>query len=252
MSHPANLFGRLRALTPFRIGLATKDGTTPTGSVLDFQRSYALARDAIHVPLDSAGIARAVAPLPSRLVRSRAPDRSTYLRRPDLGRRLHAECLADLPDVGCDVAFVIADGLSSRAVERHAVPVLKAAVERLDGWSVGPVIIASQARVAVGDEIGHSLGAGFCVVLIGERPGLTVSDSLGVYITREPMVGRMDSERNCISNTHANGGLSHAQTADKIVWLLKQARKIGQTGVALKDEMVDDGIGHGTGPQIEG
>lgn len=245
MSAPANLFGNLRTLTPSRVGVATADGTAPTRSVLDFQQAYALARDAIHEPLDAAGIARAVAPLPSRLVRSQTPDRGTYLRRPDLGRRLHAECLIDLPAIGCDVVFVVADGLSARAVEQHVAPVLKLAVERLEGWSVGPVVIASQARVAIGDEIGACLGAEFCVVLIGERPGLSVSDSLGVYITRKPAIGRMDSDRNCISNIHANGGLSHAQAAAKIAWLLKQARKIGQTGVTLKDEMVEGVIEHG-------
>ncbi len=251
MSSPSNLPGKLRALTPSRIGIATKDGTTPTESVLDFQRSYALARDTIHIPLDAAAIARSVAPLPSVLVRSQAPERGIYLRRPDLGRRLHSDCLTDLSKERCDVVFVIADGLSSRAAERHASAVLKATIEILSDWSIGPVVIANQARVAIGDEIGVNLDAEFSVVLIGERPGLSVSDSLGVYITRKPALGRMDSERNCISNIHTNGGLSYAAAAAKIAWLLEQARKIGQTGIGLKDEMVESVLTLGSVPQIE-
>lgn len=231
------LLDRFGAMTPSRVSLGANAGVARTSLVLDFQMSYAQARDTIHVPMDAAALAARFAPRPTLIVKSRADDRSIYLRRPDLGRRLSVASETELRRVDCDVAFIIADGLSSRAIERHAFPVFQSVTERLSGWCVGPVVIAQQARVAIGDDIGTCLGATFTVVLVGERPGLSVSDSLGVYITRSPLFGRMDSERNCISNIHSNGGLSHREAAFKIVWLLNQARKLGFTGIELKDEM---------------
>jgi ethanolamine ammonia-lyase small subunit len=246
MTDDNRLLDRFGAMTPSRVSLGANAGIARTSLVLDFQMSYAQARDTIHVPMDAAAIAARFAPHPALMVKSRADDRSIYLRRPDLGRRLSEASESVLPRVDCDVAFVIADGLSSRAIERHAVAVFQAVIERLSGWSVGPVVVAQQARVAIGDDIGACLGATFTVVLVGERPGLSVSDSMGVYITRSPQPGRMDSERNCISNIHGNGGLSHLEAAFKIVWLLNQARKLGFTGIELKDEMreelVDGGV----------
>lgn len=231
------LLDRFGAMTPSRVSLGANAGIARTSQVLDFQMSYAQARDAIHVPMDAAALAARFTPHPALIVKSRAEDRNVYLRRPDLGRRLSMVSQTGLPRVDCDVAFVIADGLSSRAIEHHAFSVFQAVTERLSGWSVGPVVIAQQARIAIGDDIGARLGAAFTVVLVGERPGLSVSDSMGVYITRSPQPGRMDSERNCISNIHGNGGLSHLEAAFKIVWLLNQARKLGFTGINLKDEM---------------
>jgi ethanolamine ammonia-lyase small subunit len=199
--------------------------------MLDFQLAHAKARDAVHTPLDTAAMTRAVQPNPSVIVHSRAPDRVTYLRRPDLGRVL--DPAAELPDGPWDAVFVVGDGLSPIAVQRHAPPLLRDCLVRLAGWSIAPIVIATQARVALGDDIGARLNARLCAVLIGERPGLSVADSLGVYLTYQPRPGRLDSERNCISNIHPDG-LSYQAAADMLVWLMTEARHRKLTGVDLK------------------
>ena len=226
---------RLRTITSARIGLARAGDALVTRDMLGFQLAHGLARDAVHTPLDVEAIAAALPSAPL-VVRSWAPNRDTYLRRPDLGRRLDPACHAALPRGDHDIVFVIADGLSATAVQRHAVPLLEQALPRLAGLTVAPIVIATQARVALGDEIGAALGAKLCLMLIGERPGLSVADSLGVYLTYDPRLGRRDSERNCISNIHASGGLGYPQAADKMVWLARAALARGLTGVALKDE----------------
>jgi ethanolamine ammonia-lyase small subunit len=310
----------LRATTRARIGLGRIGDALPVTEVLAFQLAHARARDAVHTPLDTASITQAIAPLPSVTVRSRAVDRETFLRRPDLGRRLDPAChgllrargeIAESPavthpprnvmaakraagrastrgrvdpvgppstacgtghgnSVDCgppasagacfatmtglsayattdapilprvvsgnwDVVFVIADGLSAAAVQLHAPPLLRACIDRLQNWSVAPIVIATQARVALGDEIGAMLQAELCAVLIGERPGLSVANSLGVYLTYQPRIGRRDSERNCISNIHADG-LSYDAAADMLAWLMTEARRRKLTGVDLKDD----------------
>jgi ethanolamine ammonia-lyase small subunit len=222
----------LRATTRARIGLGRTGDALPVKDVLEFQLAHARARDAVHTPLDTDAVVRAMAPLPSMTVRSRAADRETYLRRPDLGRQLG--CRVD-PNGPFDAVFVIADGLSPVGVQIHAPPLLRACLDRLPGWSIAPIVIATQARVALGDEIGALLRANLCVVLIGERPGLTVANSLGVYLTYRPRIGRRDSERNCISNIHADG-LSYAAAADMLAWLMTEARHRKLTGVGLKDD----------------
>jgi ethanolamine ammonia-lyase small subunit len=251
----------LRPTTRARIGLGRTGDSLPIKDVLEFQLAHAKARDAVHTKLDAAGLARAIAPLPSVIVRSRAADRETYLRRPDLGRQLDPACAADLtgpkltgpgltgPERSArqrsgpqhserwDVVFVIADGLSPVGVQLHAVPVLTGCLDRLPGWSVAPIVIATQARVALGDEIGAAMDAKLCAVLIGERPGLSVADSLGIYLTYQPAIGRRDSERNCISNIHADG-LSYAAAADMLTWLMTEACLRRLTGVGLKDDRV--------------
>jgi ethanolamine ammonia-lyase small subunit len=229
-------WARLRQATAARIGLGRSGDALPLKAVLDFQLAHAQARDAVHTALDVESLAGQLAPLPVLRVQSAAADRGIYLRRPDLGRRLAPECRDALAPVGKDVVFVIGDGLSARAVQRHAVPLLRACLERMRDFSVAPVVIATQARVALGDEIGGLLGARLCAVLIGERPGLSVADSLGVYLTHAPRPGRADSERNCISNIHGAGGLSYSAAADKLVWLMRQALIRGLTGVQLKDD----------------
>ncbi len=164
--------------------------------------------------------------------------RTEYLRRPDLGRRLAVESremlceIASLP--AAEVVFVVADGLSALAVDRHALGLMDAVRERLDGWTVGPVCVVTQGRVAVGDEIGELLGAKVVVMLIGERPGLSAADSLGVYVTWEPRVGRMDAERNCVSNVR-DGGLGYVEAAERVVGLMRGAKALGASGVRLKD-----------------
>jgi ethanolamine ammonia-lyase small subunit len=204
--------------------------------MLDFQLAHARARDAVHTPLDVDALVAALDGLPHVAVRSMAADRGTYLRRPDLGRRLDPDCLGELPAGDWDLVFVLADGLSATAVQQHAPKLLKAILPKLPGWKVAPVVIAIQGRVALGDEIGGALGAKLCAVLIGERPGLSVADSLGVYLTYEPRPGRRDSERNCISNIHPAGGLSPEAAAAKLAWLMTEARHRRLTGVDLKDE----------------
>jgi ethanolamine ammonia-lyase small subunit len=231
----------LRGTTRARIGLGRTGDALPIKDVLEFQLAHARARDAVHTPLDTKAMARAIAPLRSVMVHSKALDRDTYLRRPDLGRQLDPACHADLTGRG-DAVFVIADGLSPVGVQLHAAPFLKACLERLPGWSIAPVVIATQARVALGDAIGAQLQATLSVVLIGERPGLSVANSMGVYLTYQPRPGRPDSERNCISNIHADG-LSITAAANTLIWLMTEARTRKLTGVALKDNRLPSASG---------
>lgn len=235
---PADLWARLRRTTPARIGLGRVGQALPLGEVLDFQLAHARARDAVHAALDAAGLTAELAPLPVLQVESDAPDRATYLRRPDLGRRLSARSAGLLAEVGgrCDVAFVIGDGLSATGVQAGAARLLKACAAELDGLAIGPVVIAQQARVALADPIGEALGARVSVMIIGERPGLSVHDSLGIYMTFGPRPGRSDAERNCISNIHGAGGLSPEDAARTLGWLLREALRLELSGVALKDD----------------
>lgn len=231
----------LRVLTPARVALGRAGASLPTRALLDFTLDHARARDAVHAPFEADTVAAEVARLGlgALHVRSQAVNRRDYLSRPDLGRRLDpasAACLAEAR-VGADVVVVIGDGLSSKAVHTHAVAVLDRLAQQFDaaGITIGPIVVATGARVALGDEIGASLGARMVVVLIGERPGLSAPDSLGAYLTFAPRIGRTDAERNCVSNIH-RAGLGHDEAAAKIVWLAREglARRI--TGVALKDE----------------
>ena len=240
----------LRRFTSARIALGRAGDSLPTEAVLDFGLAHAQARDAVHQALDVASLQAALQSaletgLPSLTAQSAAPDRAQYLLRPDLGRRLDSDSAARLdahresagvqPAGLPSIAFVIADGLSSFAPQRHALPLLDAVLPRLRGWSLTPVVIATQARVALGDEIGERLGADVVVMLIGERPGLSSPDSLGIYLTWRPHVGRSDAERNCISNVRPEG-LGYHAAAHKLHYLLTRASKLGATGVVLKDD----------------
>jgi ethanolamine ammonia-lyase small subunit len=229
------MWRRFTSVTRARIGLGRSGDALPTQHLLDFQYAHACARDAVAAHVDFAALAAQLQPTPTFRMHSAASDRSTYLRRPDLGRMLATDSAAGLPTGPYDAAFVIADGLSASAVQTHAVPTFKAITARLAGWALGPVVLAEQARVALGDEIGALMGAGMIVVLIGERPGLTVPNSLGIYLTYAPRIGRRDAERNCVSNIHADG-LSYAAAAEKLEWLMSQARMMRLTGVALKED----------------
>jgi ethanolamine ammonia-lyase small subunit len=227
----------LRTTTQARIGLGRAGMSLPTAAVLELQASLAVARDAVHLPLDVDALLSGLAGLglgTPIVLTSQAGDRSTYLRRPDLGR-LPAS-LDGLPNDGWDVGFVIADGLSSKAVAEHAVATLRALVAALDPeLRVAPPVVITQARVAAGDQIGQAMGVGTVFVLIGERPGLSVADSLGVYLTHNPIPGRTDAERNCISNIHPPQGLGYAAAAATAVNLLRGAQELGRSGVDLKD-----------------
>ncbi len=225
-------FRRLRDATPARIGLGRAGQALPTAPMLAFQLAHARARDAVDAALDVEGIADALG-RPVVVVDSAAPDREAYLRNPDLGRRLAPGSALTPGDH--DLAIVIADGLSAQAANLHGVALATALLARLDGWSIATLVLARQARVALGDPIAEALGARAVVVLIGERPGLSTPHSLSAYLTWAPRPGRLDSERNCVSNIHEPHGLSVEQAADKIAWLLKEARRLGFTGVDLKD-----------------
>ena len=238
-----NPWSMLRRLTPARIALGRSGISLPTAPHLDFQLAHARARDAVHRALDAAAVGDAIAALgpATRQARSAAADRPTYLQRPDLGRRLSPESATALrghavdADGDVDLAIVVADGLSALAIERQAVPFLAALLPLLDGWRLAPVVVVAQGRVAIGDEIGHLLGARCVLVLIGERPGLSSPDSLGLYLTWAPRPGRTDAERNCISNVRQQG-LPPPEAARRAAWLLQAARARGLSGVALKDE----------------
>lgn len=227
---------RLRAVTQARIALGRAGQALPTAALLDFQLAHARARDAVGAAFDIQGFSAEIGGRAVIDVSSRAPDHATYLQRPDLGRRLAEADVGKLAATGDEVAFIVGDGLSATAVEAHAAPLLLALFERLPGWRIAPVVLARHARVALGDEIGAALGIDLAVMLIGERPGLSAPDSLGAYLTWQPRPGRLDSERNCISNIRPPHGLGYAQAADSIVWLMTQARLRRLTGVALKDE----------------
>lgn len=234
--------GDLKALTPARVGLGRSGSGLPTAALLDFTLDHARARDAVHAAFDTAGLVASLGALGLDPVQvaSRVPDRRDYLRRPDLGRTLDEDSRARLEDRTrgpCDLALVIADGLSPTAVNRHAADVVASLLPRLRerGITLTDVVVASGARVALGDEIGSVLDARVVAVLIGERPGLSAPDSVGAYLTFAPTVGRTDAERNCVSNIHGSG-LSSSEAAFKIAWLIREALARRLTGVALKDE----------------
>jgi ethanolamine ammonia-lyase small subunit len=229
-------FTRLRGLTPARIGLGRAGDGLPTNPLLAFQAAHAEARDAVHAPFHPETIAAALAPLETILVASRAEDRTAYLLRPDLGRRLEAQSAALLTPSGWDLAIVVADGLSAPAAEAHAAPVVRALASRLRALRIAPIVLARMGRVALGDDIGERLSAAMVLVLIGERPGLSAADSLGAYLTFAPRLGRLDAERNCVSNIRPPHGLSHEAAADALTWLVVEGRRRGLTGVGLKDE----------------
>lgn len=244
-------FSRLRGLTQARIGLARTGDGLALKPMLDFQLAHARARDAVHRPLDVAAVAAAL-PAPPLVVASAAPSRAEYLQRPDLGRRLTDADRDRLPATGADVALVLADGLSSKAVEAHGAAMVAALTGRLGDLALAPVVIATQARVAIGDDIGAALGARLVVVLIGERPGLSSADSLGLYLTFMPKPGRRDSERNCISNIRPPEGLGYDEAADLATFLIREALRLKLTGVALKDTRADVLAGPDATPAIEG
>lgn len=261
MSEPAPITGPLpdpwddlRAHTAARLALGRAGTAIPTRELLDFGLAHAQARDAVHLPLDAGALQAQFASLGCTTLRvaSAAPDRATYLLRPDLGRRLgeaDAQRLRGQTEgdgAGCDLLLVVADGLSALATERNAVPLVQAIVRTAPpGWRIGPVAIATQARVALGDEVGALLGARMVAVLIGERPGLSSPDSLGIYLTWHPQAGRSDAQRNCISNVRPEG-LAPAAAAARLWWLCAEARRLGLTGIGLKDR--SDGVTLHAGP----
>lgn len=242
---PQNPWLELRRLTPARIALGRTGTSLPTSAQLDFQYAHAQARDAVHLPFDHAGLSAQLTERQreSLVLHSAAVDRNSYLQRPDLGRKLSdqsAQTLREYAEAhpgGVDLVIVVADGLSALAVHRHTLPFLTRLEEQMsaDQWSTAPVVLVEQGRVAIGDEIGQLLGARMVVMLIGERPGLSSPDSLGLYFTYNPKVGLTDAYRNCISNVRLEG-LSYGMAAHRLLYLMREACRRQLSGVNLKDE----------------
>lgn len=238
----------LRRFTAARIALGRAGVAVPTAPELALRLAHARARDAVHLPFDADAVAKVLgaAGHATLTLASAAADRAIYLQRPDLGRRLDEPSRerlagwrrAQLAPERFDLALVVADGLSALAIHRHAAPLVAALRPHLDAadWTLAPVVLVHQGRVAIGDEIGEALRADCVAVLIGERPGLSSPDSLGVYVSWAPRVGLTDAQRNCISNVRPEG-LAVDAAAAKLAWLLCEARRRRLTGVALKDEV---------------
>jgi len=235
-----DLWARLRRLTAARIGLARSGASLATGPLLDFRLAHAQARDAVQAELDEARLADDLTPLglPVLTLSSAAADKQTYLMRPDLGRTLRSDSEAALKPhkVAYDIVVVVSDGLSARAVQTHAAPVLSGLLPVLvrEGWRLAPLVIVRHGRVAVGDAVARSLGADCVVVLIGERPGLSAPDSMGAYVTWRPDARTSDADRNCVSNIRPDG-IGYADAAFKLAYLARAIRERRLSGVALKD-----------------
>lgn len=235
----------LRDLTPARVFLPMTGNSVATEEVLSFQLAHAKARDAVHARFHPPSFGRRIttelpllaeAAIPVLLLKSNAMDRAAYLRQPNLGRTLHPDSGALLSPAASDLAIIVADGLSALAIERNAIPLLAHLLPQLlgGGWTVGPLTLVEQGRVAIGDVIGSRLGVRCSLILIGERPGLSSPDSMGAYLTWAPHPDRTDAERNCLSNIRG-GGLSPAQAADRLFRYLEAARTMQGTGVSLKE-----------------
>jgi ethanolamine ammonia-lyase small subunit len=241
MTAENEIWATLRRLTAARIGLKRAGASLATAPLLDFRLAHARARDAVHDPLDEASLTTKLANLgePVISVASAVEDRQSYLLRPDLGRRLGPGAGAALGPHrgGYEVVFVVADGLSARAVTSHSQPVVSQAVTalRAEGWKIAPLVVVRHGRVAIGDDIAAALGATSVVVLIGERPGLSAPDSMGAYLTFKPHARTTDADRNCISNIRPDG-IGYELAGFKIVHLLRAMRQREVSGVALKDD----------------
>jgi ethanolamine ammonia-lyase small subunit len=232
----------LRQLTPARVGLGRAGASLPTEALLEFTRDHARARDAVHANFDVPAVVCGLQGLglEALAVSSCAIDRTDYLKRPDRGRKLDPlsqDLLAGRHGHPCDCAFVIGDGLSPSAVNSHAIDLVRNLLPRLAsaGIAIGPAVVATGARVALGDQIGAMVDARMIAMLIGERPGLSVPGSLGAYLTFAPKPGLTDADRNCVSNIHA-AGLRTEEAAFKIAWLIREGLARQISGVALKDE----------------
>ena len=259
----SNSWHVLREYTAARIGLGRAGISVPTKHLLDFQLAHAQAQDAVHLPLDTQQLIRDIE-LPLITVHSQVTDRSHYLQRPDLGRRLNSESVAELKlhaaveDNPYDLVIVIVDGLSSFAIQKNTAPLLQQLTQRLSEQALlktsennkaasvcrlAPIVVVEQGRVAVGDEIGELLNAKSVLVFIGERPGLSSPDSLGLYLTWAPKVGLTDESRNCISNVRPEG-LVYSEAVNKILYLLSEAHQRQLTGVNLKErtQEIDRGV----------
>jgi ethanolamine ammonia-lyase small subunit len=239
----------LTQFTPARIALGRAGMSLPTQSYLDFQLAHALARDAVNIPLDFAALEQrlTVRSIQTLTLETQAENQRLYLQRPDLGRLLNESakiCLQHTTSIQADAVVVVADGLSSKAIEQHAEPFLDLLLPELKAscYKLPPVCLVKHGRVAIGDAIAEHFAAILCIVLIGERPGLSSPDSMGIYFTYQARSGiSTDADRNCISNIHKNG-LSYEQAVKKLLFLLNEAEKLKFSGVHLKDETTDTAL----------
>ena len=256
---PADPWKFLGRWTPARIGLGRTGGSLPASEALEFRLDHARARDAVHHTFAFNALAEKLENsfgLPVLRLKSQAENRTIYLQRPDLGRRLDPESVSILqtqkpPQKPFDLVILITDGLSSIAVEQGVIPLLEVLLPRLQsaGFHLAPLCLIQQGRVAVQDEVGQNLGARIALSLIGERPGLKAPDSLAAYFVHDPKVGRSDADRNCISNIRP-AGLHPEEASDKLLYLLNRARELGFSGVQLKDEMPGALPGSQSGPGL--
>ena len=239
----------LNQLTPARIGLGRAGMSLPTRANLDFQLAHALARDAVHIPLDFNNLKIKLDNLSyvSQFLQSQADNQSNYLQRPDLGRLLNEQSinvLKAIESLQADAVIVVADGLSSKAIANHAIPFLELLVPALKAvdYQLAPICLVKHGRVAIGDAIAEHYQAKLCITLIGERPGLSSPDSMGIYFTYQAKAQiSTDADRNCISIIHVNG-LSYEQALTKLLFLIKGAEQLKCTGVLFKDETSDKAI----------
>jgi len=237
-------WSQLRRLTNARIALGRSGGSLPTRERLEFQLAHARARDAVVAEFEGEEFATRLRASGETVlvVYSSARDRAEFLRRPDLGRRLAAESRQLLTEYasqnsGFDLVIILSDGLSTHAIATNGEPLLAALLPlvRGNGWTVAPLIVARHGRVALQDEIGALLNARLSVMLLGERPGLGSADSLGAYFTYNPAPGRRDADRNCISNIR-DGGLTVAEAAARLHYMMERALELRLSGVQLKDD----------------
>ena len=240
MAYQKDFWEKLKEYTAARIALGRTGSSVPTDYLLQFQLAHAKARDAVYAKLTTELLQEELQKLSQQsiVVHSKALDRTTYLKRPDLGRQLNeesAEKLKALPSSAYDICFVLADGLSAFAVEQNALPLLKAVLPKLSAYSIAPICIALQSRVALGDEIAYLLNSRMVIILIGERPGLSAADSMGIYLTYQPKPGTTDERRNCISNIRL-GGLHPTFAAEKALYLINESFRLKLSGVALKED----------------
>jgi len=239
-----NDWAPLKRVTQARIGLARAGAAVSTRELLEFQQAHAQARDAVWHSWDAAacGAQLSAAGVTSAVVKTRAPDRATYLKRPDLGRRLDPESVKQLlalrSDPPADVALILSDGLSATAAHEHGARTVQALAKALTAANlrIAPVILAERGRVALSDEIGHTLGVRVAVIVLGERPGLSAADSLGMYLTYNPTPGNTDAQRNCLSNVREPSGLAPQLAAARLTALVRRALALQLSGVQLKDD----------------
>ncbi|MBN7814242.1 ethanolamine ammonia-lyase subunit EutC [Algoriphagus pacificus] len=238
MTKPANSWEKLRNFTDARVALGRAGGSLKTAELLSFRKDHALAKDAVWTELDIYFLQEELKKLKleTLVLETQAKDRETFIKRPDLGRKLNASSTESLQTLSQskEISIILADGLSAQAIALHAIPFLQEFLPLIQGHSLAPISLVKQGRVAISDEIGELFSSKLSIILIGERPGLSSPYSMGVYLTYNPKAGNTDEKRNCISNIRT-GGLPYAYAAEKLAFLCSEALRLKLSGVHLKD-----------------